>query len=309
MLNSINKLTSRVSQRFDRISEKKFPYVLTAPIVVLFLIGGVLPIIYSFVISFFDYKLNVSSGMHFIGLENYIAMFQDEVFLSSLWKTLYYSVGVVVLTTIIGLGVALLVRRDFFGKPLFMIFMLIPWCIPKAVNGLMWKWILDPSSGIFTIILRQLGIISQDVYWFNISPVVSISFVILADVWKNIPFVAILMLSALQMVPKTLHEAAICDGAGAIKRFFYITLPSIRYVLIVVVMLQSIWALKVFDLLYTLTPLGGTDNMTTLTYMYVYKTAFNFLNMGYASAIAYFVMLITLVLSVFYARMLRKASQ
>ena len=309
MSNGKSNLISRALRRFDRISERRFPYVMTAPMVLLVLVGGVIPIVYSFVISFFNYKLNVSSGMRFIGLENYIAMFRDEVFLDSLWKTLYYSVGVVVLTTVIGLGVALIVQKSFFGKPLFMIFMLIPWCIPKAVNGLMWKWILDPSSGIFTIILRQLGVITQDVYWFNISPFVSISFVILADVWKNIPFVAILMLSALQMVPKTLHEAATCDGAGVIKRFFYVTLPAIKYVLVVVVMLQSIWALKVFDLLYTLTPLGGTDNMTTLTYMYVYKTAFNFLNMGYASAIAYFVMLVTLVLSLLYARVLRKAGQ
>ncbi len=287
---------------FGRMRDRYYPYALVAPMVTIFIIGGIVPVIYSFVLSFMKYKMNAPAAPRFVALGNYIALFSDEVFLTSLWKTLYYSAGVIVFSVLFGLLFALITRYKFVGKRLFMIILLLPWGIPKAVNGLMWKWILDPTAGVFTALCKLFGLVEENVYWFQVSPLVSITFVIVADVWKNIPFVMLLLLSALQLVPMQLYDAARCDGANKLQQFRHITLPEIMNTLLVVIMLQSISSLKVFDTLYTLTPLGGTDNMTTLTYMYSYKTSFTFLNFGYGSAIGYVVTLVTLVLSVFYVR-------
>ena len=303
-----NNFFSKTVYKSRGLDDKYYPYLLETPILLIFLVGGIIPIVYSFVLSLFQYKLNLKSATAFVGLKNYISLFKDDVFLNSLWKTAYYSGGVIVFSVLIGLAIALIARRNFYGKRLFMIIMLLPWGIPKVVNGMMWKWILDPTIGVFTQIMKALGLISENVYWMQISPFVSITFVIVADTWRSVPFVAILLLSALQMVQIQLYEAAKCDGANAWQKFRYITIPGIRYVLLVVIMLQSISSLKVFDTLYTLTPLGGTDNMTTLTYMYAYKTSFSFLNLGYGSAVGYVVTLITLLLSLSYVRLLTKSN-
>lgn len=284
------------------VPDRLYPYALVAPLLAIFVLGGLIPIAYSFVLSLMKYKMAARSAPSFVWFENYIALFHDEVFLSSLWKTLYYSVGVIVLSVSFGLLFAVIARRKFFGRRIFMIALLLPWGIPKVVNGLMWKWILDPTAGVFTQLCKALGFIEENVYWFQISPLVSITFVIIADVWKSVPFVMILLMSALQMVPKHVYEAARCDGATRWQQFRYITLPSIQPTLMIVIMLQTISSLKVFDTLYTLTPMGGTDNMTTLTYMYSYKTSFTFLNFGYGAAIGYVVTLATLAISIFYIR-------
>ncbi|MGI6326123.1 MAG: carbohydrate ABC transporter permease [Saccharofermentanales bacterium] len=276
------------------------------PLLSLFVFGGIIPIIYSFIISLSQYKLNVSTQMRFIGLDNYVEMFSDPVFLGSIWKTLYYSVLMITLSMFFGLMIALVVNRNFIGKGIFMIVLLLPWAIPKAASGIMWKWILEPSFGIFNMLLMSFGLIHEKVYWFNIDAITAINFVIFVDVWKSTPFVVVMLLAALKAVPKELYESAKCDGANYVQSLFFITLPRIKFTLVMVMMLQSIWALKIFDLLYVLTPDGGVNDMTTLVYMYVYKQAFKFMNIGYGTAIAYFMTFIIMLIAILYVKIILK---
>lgn len=290
------------SSRNLKSNDKYYIITLLFPLLFLFVFGGIIPIIYSFIMSLSQYKLNVSSQMHFIGFDNYIKMFSDPVFLGSIWKTVYYSVLMIVFSMLFGLIISLVVNRDFIGKNIFMVILLLPWAIPKTVSGIMWKWILDPSFGIFNMILMKFGLIQGNVYWFNTDAITAINFVIFADVWKSIPFVVIMLLAALKAVPNELYESAKCDGANFVQSLIFITLPKIKFTLIMVTMLQSIWAMKIFDLLYVLTPNGGINDMSTLTYMYVYKQAFKFTNIGYGTAISYVMTLIIMLIAMLYVK-------
>jgi multiple sugar transport system permease protein len=296
-------LFGKLFKKVDSLDDEKFSFLISSPALLFFLVLGLFPIIYSLGFSFMKYRLNMVSGWKFIGLTNYITMFHDPIFLSSLVKTAYYTVVTVGLSTGLGLIVALILKQSFIGKRVFLLVMLIPWAIPKVVNGLMWKWIYDGNYGILNAILLKLGIIHQYQWWFVNSPLVAMTLVIVADVWKNVPFAALLILAALQGVPLSLYEAAKCDGANIWQQFRHITLVSIRYTLMMVLILQTMWSFKAFDLIYTLTR-GGPGNNTTITYFYVYQQAFDYLNLGYGSALAYFVTLVIILFSVFYFKML-----
>ena len=291
------------SKMVDTLSETAFSYLVSAPAMILFLVLGLFPILYSLGVSFWNYRLNNPSQQHFIGLTNYIAMFNDPVFMSSLGKTVYYTLVTVVLSTGLGLLVALILNQKFKGKSLFLLVMLVPWAIPKVVNGLMWKWIYDGNFGILNAIMLHLGLIKEYQWWFTQSPLTAMNLVIVADVWKNVPFAALLLLTALQSVSVSLYEAARCDGASLWQQFRNVTLPNIRYTLMMVLILQTMWSLKAFDLIYVLTK-GGPGTSTTITYYYVFQQAFDYLNQGYGSALAYFVSVLIIVFSGIYFKIL-----
>jgi multiple sugar transport system permease protein len=299
-------IINKISVRIDSMKDSSFSYLISSPALVIFLAFGLVPIIYSFGLSMTKYRLNIPGAVHFIGLSNYIEAFKDEIFVSSLLKTLYYSIGTVSLSVALGLVMALVLNQSFVGKKLFLIIMLIPWAIPKVVNGLMWKWIYDGNFGIFNAILKFLGIIKEYQWWFVESAVQAMTMVIVSDVWKNVSFAGLLLLAALQTVPASLYEAARCDGAGAWRQFKHITLPGVKYTLMVVLMLQTMWSLKAFDLIYALTR-GGPGTNTTITYFYVFQQAFDYLNIGYGSALAYLVTIIIVVFLLVYNKTLGRS--
>ena len=289
--------------RLDRLKDPAFSYLLLTPALLLFVALGLFPLAYSLGLSFWEYKLNVPEGRRFVGLDHYTHMFADQVFLDSLLKTAYYTFATVSLSVGVGLAVALILNRKFVGKSFFLLAMIVPWAIPKVVNGLMWKWIYDGNYGIFNWLLLKLGIISEYRYWFNESAFAAMTLVIIADVWKNVPFTAVLLLAALKAVPKELYEAAKCDGAGRFGQFAHVTLPGIRNTLMIVLMTETMWAFKAFDLIYSLTR-GGPGNNTTITYFYVYQQSFDYLNLGYGAAMAYFVTFIIVLFALLYYKAL-----
>lgn len=291
--------------KFDSLSDSTFSYLISSPALILFLVFGLVPVIYSFGLSMFKYRLNIPGAIRFIGFSNYIEAFNDKLFVSSLFRTLYYSTGTVCFSVALGLIMALILNQSFWGKNIFLIIMLIPWAVPKVVNGLMWKWIYDGNFGIFNAVLKHLGIIKEYHWWFVDSTVEAMTMVIMADVWKNVSFAGLLLLAALQTVPKSLYEAAKCDGANEWRKFKHITLPGIKYTLTVVLMLQTMWSLKAFDLIYALTR-GGPGTNTTITYFYVYQQAFDYMNIGYSSALAYIVTIIIVLFSLVYTKTLGK---
>lgn len=263
----------------------------------------VYPLVRSFWISLHAWNLTrPQEGHPFLGLANYNYILQDPTFWSSLRITITFVVAAVVVEIVLAIGIALLLNRDFKGRIFVRMLALLPWAVPSVVNGIMWKWILNPSYGALNGLLYSLHLINDYVIWLG-SPSLALASVVWADVWKETPFIMLLVLAALQTIPKELYEASRVDGANAVQSFFNITLPLIRPVLFVAIALRTIWALKSFDLIYTLTA-GGPSGGTSVVGYYTYIKTFVSLQLGRGAAVAYIMTIVVLVLVVIYQRVL-----
>ena len=302
---SLSPSGSSFHRWINRISSKGFVALLLAPTIIVMLLLGIFPIVYSLGMSFFKYKLNIPRPPSFVGLANYGRMLTDGQFWSSLVKTLYFTGATVGLTIGLALLIALLLNQDIKGKTIYIATLLIPWAVPKVVNGLIWKWIYDGNYGILNALALKFGLIEEYQWWFTKSSVLALTLVVIVEVWKRTPFAAILLLATLQNIPPYLYKAAQMDGATSWQRFRFVTFPGIKYMLMVILILQTTWSLKTFDTIYVLTK-GGPANNTMVTYFYVYRTAFDHLDMGYGAAMAYAMTILAFVLAGIYFKVLKK---
>ncbi|MGF6873591.1 carbohydrate ABC transporter permease [Paraburkholderia sp. MM5477-R1] len=213
-----------------------------------------------------------------------------------------YTVLVVLLVVVFGILIALLLNREFPGRALVRTLVLLPWAIPPVVNGLMWQWIYDAKVGALNGLLVSLGLIDQYRGWLS-TPTSALLALVFSEVWSLLPLAVILLLSALQRVPAELYEAAGMDGASRFQLFRYITLPWLSQSLLVVLILQTMSALRAFDVIYVLTAGGPGTATTTLTWQ-TYLTTFDNLDFGHGNAYAWLVSLITLGLALAYFRVL-----
>jgi multiple sugar transport system permease protein len=237
-----------------------------------------------------------------IGLGNFTRLFTDAVFWRAALNTAYFSVMEVVLVTLISLGVALLLNHPLGRSGFFRILLIIPWAIAPVANAVLWKWILNANYGILNGILKSLGVIDHYQVWLG-TPLSALNFLLIVDVWKSVPFVALLMLAGLQRVPQSLYRAAYMDGAGPWQSFLNVTLPTMRGVIAIAIVLQTIWSLRVFDLVFVLTR-GGPADATALLNFLAYRVTFNFLDLGYGSAIANVIFALTFILAALYVWLL-----
>lgn len=277
--------------------------ILIAPAAIIMVVITLYPLIRSFWISLHTWDLmKPGLGHPFVGFQNYLYILKDANFWQSVKITLIFVLGAVLIEITLGLAIALLLNQDFFGRNLVRMLVLLPWAIPAVVNGIMWKWILNPSYGSLNGLLYSLGIIKEYVVWLG-NPKSALIVVILADVWKETPFIALLFLAALQTIPKDLYEAAMVDGSNAFQSLFRITIPLIRPTLFVALSLRTIWALKSFDLIYTLTA-GGPSEGTTVVGYYTYLKTFINLNLGRGAAVAYLMTAVVLIMVIIYQKAL-----
>lgn len=279
---------------------------LIAPAFLIMAAVTVYPLLDSFYVSLVKWNLmKPQEGHPFIGFDNYTYILSDPNFWASVKITLSFGVMAVVLEIVLGLLIALMLNRQFRGRGIIRVLALLPWAIPSVVNGIMWKWILNPRYGALNGLLLQLGLLRDPkdyIIWFGDSKLALIM-VVLADAWKETPFIMLLFLAALQTIPTDLYEAARVDGAGPLNSLFRITLPLIRPTLFVAVALRTIWALKSFDLIYTLTA-GGPSGSTSVIGYYTYLESFVSLNLGRGAAAAYLMTLVVMVLVILYQRAL-----
>lgn len=243
-----------------------------------------------------------ADGTPFIGLDNYIWVLNDPQFWQSAQVTVAFVVMAVALEITLGLLIALMLNREFPGRGIVRVLALLPWAVPQVVNAIMWKWILNPSYGALNGLLYQFGLIDRYIIWLG-DPWLALVMVVIADAWKETPFIMLLFLAALQTIPKDLYEAARVDGANRLSMFFHITLPLIRPTLFVALALRTIWALKSFDLIYALTA-GGPSGATEVLGYYTYIKSFVSLNLGRGAAAAYIMTAAVLVLVLIYQRAL-----
>ncbi|BCB61857.1 ABC transporter permease [Halomonas sp. A020] len=271
------------------------------------------PLLRTFFLSFTDASLSDLGSANLIGFENYLVydngrwfgVLADPVWWQSVWNTVYFSVVSVSLEVVFGVIVALILNAEFKGRVIVRAAVLIPWAIPTIVSAQMWAWMLNDQFGIINHLLMMVGIIDNPIAW-TASATYSMWAVIMVDVWKTIPFVALLVLAALQMLPKDCYEAAEVDGIHPVRVFFKVTLPLITPALMVAVIFRLLDALRVFDVIYVL-----TSNSTSTMSMSVYarQQLVEFQDVGYGSAASTLLFLIIALATVAYLYLGRKQIQ
>jgi multiple sugar transport system permease protein len=273
----------------------------------LLIIAGVTgyPLLNTVRLSFTDASLTGRRvAAHWVGLENYAYVFTDPDFGAAFWRTLYFTFVSVGIEIVLGVLVALLLNRDFVGRSLVRAMLVLPWALPTIVNAMMWRLIYNPEFGSLNALLSGLGLIDAYRSWLG-TPGTAMNMVILADVWKNYPLVALIVLAALQTIPREHYEAADIDGAGPWRKFWSVTFPAILGPLSVALILRMIEAFMVFDIIYVMTRGGPADATKTVSF-FVYQESFAYLRAGSGASYAVTVTLTSAVLIAGYILLLRR---
>lgn len=257
------------------------------------------PALYAVSLSFYDLP-SLTAKPIWVGLDKYAAVLGSGEFWSALWNGIVYAGLSIVLQVVLGIGFALLLHQPLRGRALLRGIAFLPYLLPTVVAVLVFKWMVDGSLGIITILIDKLGL--PPVYWFASGDAAMFS-VILISVWLWTPFVTTTFLAGLQTVPASLYEAARVDGAGPVRRFFHVTLPWLKPILTVVILLRAIWMFNKFDVIWLTTgggPLGATEHLPVLAY----RKAFTLYDIGSGAAVAtisflFLVVAVTLYFHVF----------
>ena len=283
--------------------ERRQAWVLLAPMLLMMLLLTAWPLARTLWLSFTDAAL-VGDGVTpaWVGADNFFYALSDPDFQAALGRTLYFTVVSVAFEGVIGVLVALLLNQKFHGRNVLRVLVILPWALPTIVNATMWRLNFNPDYGSINALLTQLGVIDHYRSWLG-DPASALNAVMLADIWKNYPLITLLTLAALQSIPDDLYEAARLDGASAWRRFRAITLPAILAPLAVALVLRTIDAFKVFDIIYVMTRGGPMDSTKTLSF-FVYQESFSYLRAGSGAAYAVLMTLLCGLLIALYLLML-----
>lgn len=287
-------------KKFFRYENAGLLYVLPAFLYMLVFVGY--PIFRNIILSVQDVTMRnlITPDKTFVGLKNYIGLFQDSVFVRSMFNTLIFTVGCLVIQFLIGFLLALFFTQNFsFSKPVRGLLMM-PWMIPITVTALMFKFIFGTDVGILNYILKNIGLIQENIEWLT-TPGTAMFAIICANIWIGIPFNMILISTGLTTIPKELYESASIDGANKVQSFFRITLPLLRPTIESVLILGFIYTFKVFDLVYVMTG-GGPVNSTHMLSTYSYKLSFEMFKYSEGAAVANVLLVILLIVGTFYIR-------
>jgi ABC-type sugar transport system permease subunit len=289
------------------MQETSLAFVLIAPTLAIVGLVFIWPVLYSLWLSLNRYNLTSSPNPSFAWFHNYSLIFSDPFYRSDVLgateRTVLFTIISVPIELVLGLGFALLLNEEMRGRNILRSVMIVPYAMLTISNGLVWSYILDPTYGVLNIVLQRWGLISNYQNWLG-TPNGAMGWVIAADVWKTTPFMIIILLAALQTFPANMYKAAEVDGAGAFRRFFYITLPMLRPAILVALVLRTLGAFRVYDIIYVLTGGGPADATNVLSY-YIYDQAFQNYYIGYASAVAYLTTIAMVLIILIYLWLLR----
>lgn len=276
------------------------PIWLLTPVAIILVLILIWPIMQGITLSFFNTRiLNYASGK-FIGLANYRVLLQDEYFWNSLRVTTIYGAASMTFTYLLGLSFALLLNRQMPLRGLIRTVMILPWAIPEVVAVLIFVWMLDPQFGVINYLLVSAGLIDQPLAWLSQSQLAMPALVLLTS-WQQYPLAMLILLAGLQTIPREEYEAAMLDGAGPVARFFHVTLPGLRAVNIVLVLLLILNSFRRVTMIYAMTKGGPARSTETLSIL-TYNTAFEYQKIGYAAAVGTALLLILLIFSLVYFR-------
>jgi ABC-type sugar transport system permease subunit len=287
--------TRRPLWQRSRLRELRTPALLLLPTLAGLGAVSLYPIARSLWFSLRDTTLAAQTDS-FVGLENFSRLAGDGQFWNAYHQTLMLTAASTLLETLLGLGIALVLFETFRGRGFVRAAMLVPWAIPTVVTSRMFGWLFDGQNGVINYLLRSLGLIDQNVNWVG-SVEHAMQTIIIADVWKTTPFMALLILAGLQTIPSSLSEAARVDGGGAWQVFWRVRLPLVAPALLIAALLRALDAFRIFDLVYVLTGGGPADSTETLSTL-SYKRLFSGLEIGYGSAITTAMFLTEVIIAV-----------
>ena len=254
--------------------------------------------------SFYNEILIRPVSPKFVGLENYVELTQDSMFLDALMRSIVWTIIILFFKMTLGLLFAILLNKDIYCKKLFRCLMLIPWIIPNAIAGIIWKWFLNESFGMMNYLLKTTGLINQNLPWLSDEKLAAAS-VIMVMTWKNIPFVAITLLAGIQAIPSDLYEAAKVDGARSFQCFRFVTIPMLKNIALITAILTSIWNFNQLEIIQVVTK-GGPGEATLSLPVYIYRLFMQTFQTSYASAAAVLMMIVLIIPCVVYVRKLLK---
>ena len=266
-----------------RKKEKQTGWLLIIPALLILALVFIYPIGRAFILSFFTENLGTELKPVFSGLSNYGRMFGDGRFWQSLWNTTIFTTISILLELLLGIIFALVLNQSFFGRGFARTSALIPWALPTAVMGLAWAWIFNDQYGVVNDILIRLGIIQEGITWLG-EPTRAMLSLIIADVWKTTPFIALILLAGLQSIPQDLYEAHAIDGATPWQSFRQITLPLLTPQILISLLFRFAQSFGVFDLVQVMTG-GGPAGATEMVSIYIYATVRRYLDFGYGAAL------------------------
>ena len=284
------------------LRQVRLAWILVLPTLLVVVLVAGYPLAQVFYWSFFKADIAFVEPPEFVGLENYAYLFQDPDFRQALWNTLKFTVVSVSLETVLGLAIALIIHSNFRGRGLVRTAILIPWAIPTVVSAKMWQWMLNDVYGVINVLGVKLGLLSQKVS-FLARPELLLPSIIAVDVWKTTPFMALLLLEGLQMIPEELYEAASIDGASRWQQLWSITLPLLTHALVVALIFRTLDALRVFDVVFVM---SGVNPATRTLAVYNRQTLVDFQDFGYGSAISVAILVIIFAFVLLYMRTVGK---
>jgi multiple sugar transport system permease protein len=282
-----------------RLPEAVAGWLLMLPALCLLLMLTLYPVLYGAWLSFFS-KHSFFPEQTFIGFGNYAYILQDEEFWKSVWRGSVYALSTIVLQIALGVGAALLLNEVFPGRGILRAIVIFPYVIPTAVAVILWKWLLNSQFGLINYLIERAGLTDQPISWMG-KDWIMIS-LILVSVWQFFPFVVIGVLARLQTIPTELYDAAAVDGANALQRFYYVTLPQLASVLFVIVLLRSIWMFTKFDTPWLMIQGGGAETYIRTLPVYTYMRTFAYYEAGKGAAMAVLMFLMLAAASTLYFR-------
>jgi multiple sugar transport system permease protein len=264
------------------------------------------PVLYGVWLSL-HHKHSFFPQQSWAGLENYWFLLDDPEFSESVWRGVVYSVSTITLQIIIGVGAALALNQHFPGRSLVRGIVLFPYVIPTVVAVILWKWLLNNQFGLINYGMVMLGLTDEPINWMGRTYIMTS--LVMISVWQFFPFVVLAVLARLQTIPTELYEAARVDGAGALSRFFHVTLPQLASVLFIVVLLRTIWMFTKFDTVWLMTQGGGAEKYIRTLPVYAYLRAFHYYEAGTGAAASVVMFLLLVVFAAVYFVMFRREEQ
>jgi ABC-type sugar transport system permease subunit len=291
-----SSLRSRFRFSSSELSEAQFAYLFILPLLVLLVALIIFPFTYSLWLSLRNVRFELGISQ-FVGLAQYARAFQDPRVLDAIIKTARYTVTVTVIASVVCLAAALLLNEKFHGKKLLATLVILPWGISTYAAAIIWRYMYFENIGFFNAILSRLGLISEPVVF--LAPNLALTAVAVAHAWQLAPLGVYFILASLQVIPQDLYRAAKIDRLGVLGRFRYVTLPYIRNALLIILVLITVEAARVFDIIYFSTGGGPAGATTTLTYL-IYIATFNNFDIGYGAALSYILLIIIFVVTFIY---------
>lgn len=296
---------TRVRRLFWRMWRERSAYLFIAPGVIIFSVFTLAALVFAFWLTFHRWSI-IEAEKPYVGLQNYEDMIHDERFVQSVLNTIYFTGASVPLTMLIGLFLAVLLNQPLRGRAIFRTAYYLPVVTPFVVSALLWKWLYNGDFGLFNYYLMKGHIIDEPLLWLS-SQNLAMPAVVLMSIWSGVGFSMVVYLAGLQGIPHELYESAKMDGAGALRRLRYVTIPLLRPTTLFLLVMGIIGSLQVFTQIFVMTS-GGPVNKTTTMVYYMYLWAFKYYDMGYASTLAFALFAMLLVFTAFQLRLFKNGA-